>query len=440
MTWVPSVVSQLPIHVAFKRLEALVDWERAKRAQMCVDLSPQIDLMKRLGRPHLRPMTVHVTGTKGKGSVSALIEAGLRSAGWKVGRYGSPHLQTLNERVSIDGQPIESEFLEVCLSRALDARDAAYEASTPAKDATWFDVMTAAAFVAFEQAGMEWVVVEVGLGGRLDATNVVEPQICVITNIGLEHTDVLGKTRAEIAMQKAGIIKRGIPIITGVTPDDEAGKVIENVARAVLAPVTFVPVASLSGIGPKNLALAKEVLQALGRVQGVINRLLNRPLMGADLTQDLVLSCRLPGRMERRSIPAGVDGIERRIDVVLDGAHVDFALTNVVEELRLEPRYRAPMIVVLALGADKDPHAIFDALGGIAEWVICTSLEHGRPCWTANDLALIGSGLNLKTVGIPDLDAAFEHAKALVTQDPNETSWILITGSLHLVGAIRSRL
>ena len=153
---------------AMARLDTLTDWERRPRGAMRVGLEPMLDLAERLGNPQRAFRVVHVAGTKGKGSVSALIEAALGRAGLAVGRYASPHVERVTERVSVQGRDIDEASLARALNQALDAYEAAREAKTPAADATWFDLLTAAAFLIFREAGVEWAVVEVGLGGRLE--------------------------------------------------------------------------------------------------------------------------------------------------------------------------------------------------------------------------------------------------------------------------------
>ncbi len=178
------------------------------------DLRRMDDLLLRLGNPHMSAKSVHIAGSKGKGSTSAMIAAGLQAAGYKTGLYTSPHLITLRERIQVDSKPIlKSELGSVVASikphvEAVD-RDGTYgELST-------FELLTAAAFVYFHQKQVDYQVLEVGLGGRLDATNVVHPEICVITSISLDHTEVLGDTLAKIAAEKAGIIKQGCTVVRG---------------------------------------------------------------------------------------------------------------------------------------------------------------------------------------------------------------------------------
>ena len=187
---------------AMARLDALTNWERRPRATMRVGLEPMIDLAARLGDPQNSFRSIHVAGTKGKGSVSALIEAALTRAGLRVGRYASPHVERLTERVSLEGREVDEASLARALDSALDAYEAARKAGSPAADATWFDLLTAAAFIIFAETRREWAVVEVGLGGRLDSTNIVNGEIAVVTNIGLEHTEILGDTRAAIARRE----------------------------------------------------------------------------------------------------------------------------------------------------------------------------------------------------------------------------------------------
>ena len=189
-----SAVSKIPdLARVTARLDALTDWERRPRSKMRVGLEPMRDLAARLGEPEKSFRSIHVAGTKGKGSVSALIEAALVRAGVRVGRYASPHVERLTERVSLDGREIDEPTLARALDRALDAYEAARKAATPAANATWFDLLTAAAFVIFAETQREWAVVEVGLGGRLDSTNIVDGEIAIVTNIELEHTEILGQ-------------------------------------------------------------------------------------------------------------------------------------------------------------------------------------------------------------------------------------------------------
>ena len=153
---------------ATARLDALTNWENRPRSAMRVGLEPMLDLAQRLGNPQKSFRSIHVAGTKGKGSVSSLIEVALVRAGLRVGRYASPHVERLTERVSLEGREIDEASLARALDKALDAYEAARKAETAGAGATWFDLLTAAAFVIFAETQREWAVVEVGLGGRLE--------------------------------------------------------------------------------------------------------------------------------------------------------------------------------------------------------------------------------------------------------------------------------
>src|SRR5689334_6392498 len=235
---------------ALARLDALVDWEKRDRhAAMRQSLEPIAGLLARLGDPQRAFRAVHVTGTKGKGTTAALVEAGLRRAGIATGLYTSPHVERVNERVRVRGAEVADDVRAAARERTLDARAGAPQGSAPS-ESTWFDVLTAAAFLVFADARVEWAVVEVGLGGRLDSTNVVDGEVCVITNIDLEHTNVLGPTRRDIAREKAGILKPGATLVTGVRAgegpgEDDPALVIERAAAAldvrVLRPVVPEP-------------------------------------------------------------------------------------------------------------------------------------------------------------------------------------------------------
>ncbi len=409
------------------RLDALVDWERRARAAMRVDVASVADLLSRLGDPQRCLRIVHVAGTKGKGSVCALIEAGLLQAGLRAGRYGSPHVERLHERVSLMGRPIGDAAFARALSAALDARDAARRDGTPGVAATWFDAMTAAAFAAFADAGLDWAVVEVGLGGRLDSTNVVTPELAIVTNIGLEHCDALGSTREAIAAEKAGIVKHGKPVLTALAADDPAGGVLAAKARGVGAPLYRVEVAGIVGVSGRNLLLARHALTLLG-TRGVRSARRDAALGVEDLPDRVADMVRLPGRLEVFEL------VEhgRCVRVVVDGAHVDFALREVLDELRLDPRHAAQPVVLLALSADKDARAMVRELADVASRVFCTRLDGPRGGWLPEQLQQCCAAVGLAADVIDEPHAALSSALDLASR----SSWLLVTGSLRLAGCV----
>ena len=195
----------------------------------------------------------------------------MRAAACSVGRYGSPHVVRVNERVSVNGRDVDDATLARALTRALNAYEDARRERTDAADATWFDLLTTAAFLIFRDAGVEWVAVEVGLGGRLNSTNVVDGEVAVLTNVELEHTEVLGDTRAKIAREKAGILKPGATLITTLEADDEAGRVVQATAEERGCRVVRARMNDDATIEETNVELAGAALQTLGE-KGVMTR------------------------------------------------------------------------------------------------------------------------------------------------------------------------
>jgi dihydrofolate synthase/folylpolyglutamate synthase len=195
-------------------------------------------LMSLLGDPHLGLKAIHIAGTKGKGSTAAMVAQILQSAGHRTGLYTSPHLDRIEERIQIDGQPCPADRFQALANQVepavekLDAEAAAVGANGP----TFFEVTTAMAFLHFAQANVAAAVLEVGLGGRLDSTNVCQPEVCIITSISFDHTRQLGGTLAAIAGEKAGIIKPHIPIVSGVV-SPEPREVIATRAHELNAPL-----------------------------------------------------------------------------------------------------------------------------------------------------------------------------------------------------------
>jgi dihydrofolate synthase / folylpolyglutamate synthase len=188
-------------------------------------------MMGAMGNPNMKFPALHIAGTNGKGSVAAMSESILRRAGWKTGLYTSPHLVRIEERIKIDGQEISPRTLARLATEIQKAELSLLERGALDRPLTFFEIVTAAAFLCFAQAKVDIAVVEVGLGGLLDATNVVAPQVCIITGISHDHQSFLGTTLAQIAAEKAGIIKPGIPVISGCR-GESARRVILQKARA----------------------------------------------------------------------------------------------------------------------------------------------------------------------------------------------------------------
>jgi len=414
------------LEAALFRLEALINWEkraRGGRRGMRVSIEPALDLCERLGFPQTRFRAIHVAGSKGKGSVSSLVATALRCAGIREGLYSSPHVESVEERVLLGGEPIDGDRLGSALEEALAAREAALASGSAARDATWFDVLTAAAFLALARAEVEVAVVECGLGGRLDSTNVLRASVCAITSIYLEHTAILGSTRTAIAGEKAGIVKQGSTVVAGVLwPGDEAALVIEHVARERGARFVPVELADELSLEERNQRLAAAILSELERLEPALVAA-HGPLR---LDARICELARLPGRAERRWLG------ETR--VVLDGAHVPESLELVLRDLARDRSLAPGPVVVLGMGMEKDARGLLKALLGRVDRVLCTSVGEG-PYRGADELLALAEELGITAQAVPDPRAALDEAVRVA----GTSRWVLVSGSLHLVGAVRGR-
>jgi dihydrofolate synthase/folylpolyglutamate synthase len=308
-------------------------------------------LLTALGDPQRRLRAVHVVGTNGKSTATRIVEALLAAEGLQVGAYLSPHVRTWSERIRVGGEDADFE-----------AAVARVRGEAERLDATQFEVLTAAAFLAFADARVDAAVVEAGLGGRHDATNVLDAPVVLLTNVGLEHTDVLGSTREAIAREKLAVVRAGA---TAVLPDEEFAPLVPE-ARVVLG-------------GPREAAQA-----LLGR------------------RVDAVVEVTLPGRLERRGP-----------DEIWDGAHNPDGLDWLLA--RLPPgRYT----VVASILRDKDVGAMLDRLAVVAKRLIATGSNNPRAL-RAEELAALAEGRIARVEAVPDpanaLDRAREDPPVLVT-------------------------
>jgi dihydrofolate synthase/folylpolyglutamate synthase len=326
-------------------------------------------LLARLGDPQLRYPSIHVVGTNGKSTVTRTIEALLAGAGLSVGSYLSPHVRGWSERIRVGGE--EADF-EAAIERV--------RAEAESLEATQFEVLTAAALAEFAAAGVDVAVVEAGLGGRHDATNVLRSPVQVLTNVALEHTEVLGTTREAIAAEKLAVVQPGAVVVLGEPEWEELAR--ENgAAQVVIA-------------GRSNLALGLAAAEAF----------LGRPVDGH-------VDVQLPGRLER----LGDDPLE-----IWDGAH------NLAGLGYLLPRLpTARYVVVASILADKDVDGMLAALSVLGDRFVATSSTNERAL-SAADLARRGAPFFAQVEAFEDPAEALRHARAL--GEP-----VLVTGSLYLL-------
>lgn len=387
-----------------------------------------------LGEPHLAAPAVHVAGTNGKGSVCAMVSAVLVEAGYRVGTTMSPHVEALNERVLVDGQPVDDAILGEAFDHVARVRDQ-FAASTGTEDTvlTYFELVTAAAFHVFARQRVDVQVVEVGLGGRLDATNVVNPVCTAIVSLGLDHVAQLGPDIPSIAGEKAGIVKRSVPVVVGALPS-EGRVVVESVAARAAAPLwgppalrrelrgdgTVVLATPDGGIGPLRLGLPGQHQAGNAMVAlGVIHQLRRQGFAIDDAA--------IVAGLERASVPVRLEWL--RPDLLADGAHNPDAARALAEFVGRETSSTG-RILLLGMGRDRDPRPFVEPLAPLVDEIVTTQGRHPK-ARDPESLALALEGLHpVVAVGGP-----IEEALPDVVSDAKLT---IVTGSLFVAGAARS--
>jgi dihydrofolate synthase/folylpolyglutamate synthase len=422
-------------------LEGLLDVEKRPDIPYArLGLDPIRRLLARLGDPQRDLSVIHIAGSKGKGSTALLAESLLRAAGERVGTFTSPHLTRWTERFRIDGEEVPGRDLAAAVRRLRPEVEALRE-EDPGQAPTFFDATTAAALWLFREAGATRVVLEVGLGGRLDSTNAVTPAVACITTIELEHTDKLGDTLAAIAGEKAGILKPGVPAVAGALPEP-ARRVVETRARELGAPLAWlgedfrveVLAADAGGLrlrlrdGPLEI---EAQLPVLGEHQAG-NAALALACVRRAGTPDPVLATAAAPGLAAVQLPGRVELLSRSPWILIDGAHTAAsarALARVIEGL---PRRR--LHLVLSVSAGKDLGAILDALLPAADEVTVTRAEPTRsqdPAAIAAAIRRAAPGVALRVVPNPHL--ALRAAAEALSPD----HLLCATGSVYLAGVAR---
>ena len=364
-----------------------------------------------LNHPEQRFASVHIAGTNGKGSVAAILDAMVRASGLRGGLYTSPHLARFAERIQIGGEPVSEEHLVATLEGVLDRFP----------ELTFFETATVAAFVVFAETKVELAVIEVGLGGRLDATNVLEvPRATAITRIALDHTDYLGSDLASIAREKAGILKRGVPAILGPLDAVSLAAVREQAVRVdaplrltteddeLAAFVSRHPPALAGGHQIENAKIAVALAECLALSPDAVARGLRE--------------ARWPGRLETLITSDGA--------VLLDAAHNPDGANALANALAGQSRGPADVALIFGAMADKDAVAMLTLLAPHAQHRFYVTPE-GRRAIDPTKLALHRPGRVAPS--IPD---ALAGARAAVGRE----GLVVVTGSIFLVGAARAHL
>jgi dihydrofolate synthase/folylpolyglutamate synthase len=422
-------------------------------------------LLHRLGDPHAKLNIVHVTGTKGKGSVSAMLDAILRAAGYRTGLFTSPHLTRVEERIRVNDVPIPKEAVAGLMAEVAPAVRAV-EAETGA-GLSFFEIGTALGFLHFAREKVDFAVIEVGLGGRFDATNVVTPLVSVITSIGLDHTQQLGATEEEIAYQKAGIIKPGVPVVSGVTSPGPRD-VIEQVAAAVGAPLdrlgrdfwfaatpaVVVPPGPAAGVTVDSPHMTEQVACRPAILVHTTHRQwagMGLNLIGPHQAANAAVAVAVVERLRERKVvipaaavaeglgtvewPARVEVLGHRPTVVLDCAHNLPSVQSLLATLEESVPNMGGRRLVFAVSNDKPWTDMLRALARYFTAYYLTTYGSNPRCVPPEKLAEVVQKI-LPNAEVRTFDTAADAWHA-ARADAGPADLLCVTGSVFLAGELR---
>lgn len=406
---------------AATRLDEFSNFEKkAHILKPAFSLDGITSILRRLGNPQKKYNNIHVAGTVGKGSVCFMLDSALRASGRKTGLYISPHISDLRERIRAGGKMIsKADFARVFDIIADKGKAGPHEH-------TYFEAITAMAFQHFAEQGVEIAIIETGLGGRLDSTNAVPPFMSVITRVGLDHTAVLGETLAEIAAEKAGIIKPRSHLVA-LKQHESVNKVLEQKCKDKKSKLHWADKAAADNLAEKlgvrfatgfyreNLSI---VLSALGALEGA-GVSINRKRLPAAINKT-----EFPGRMECRVI-ATKGG---HVKLVIDAAHNPPAARALAKELDALGVQKKNLVLVVAMMRDKDAAEFMKAIAPKARAVICSDVEYAR-AWPSAELVKRANKYCPSATSAPDIPAALDAA--LAKSKPGGV--ICLTGSFYAI-------
>ena len=428
-------------HDALRYLYGLVDYEKRRIERYSPEefkIERVIALLEELGNPQLHYPTLHIAGTKGKGSVSAIMALCAETGGLRTGLYTSPHLHTYRELIQINHEPITRDALAALVNELQPIVDARPGLTT-------FEVATALAFLYFAREKVDLAVMEVGLGGRLDATNVITPEVSIITSLSLDHTHILGNTLAEIAREKGGIIKLGVPVVSAPQLP-EAISVLEAMAVDRNAPLTVVGRDWMWGVGQRFVSSQTLVvkrndgspfdgeyeLALLGNFQ-VENAAVAVAATAVLAEQGHAWATPVTIRdaLKNVSWPGRMEILNQNIPLVVDCAHNPYSAEKLAESLTSwfpDKRW----VTIFGASSDKDIDGMLRALLPITEHIIVTRSYHPRaavPYDLADKCADEGLGAEIALDPLHALEQAFVHLAPDIG--------IIATGSIFLVADVR---
>ncbi|RFB17697.1 bifunctional folylpolyglutamate synthase/dihydrofolate synthase [Bacillus sp. HNG] len=402
-------------------------------------------MMERLGHPQKKIKAIHVAGTNGKGSTVSYIRNMLQEAGYKIGTFTSPYIETFNERISVNGQPISDDEIVSLLQVIKPLADELEE--TELGGPTEFEVITAMAFYYFGEASdIDFVIMEVGLGGRLDSTNVIHPLISIITSIGFDHMNILGDTIEEIAGEKAGIIKRNVPVITAVE-QPEAIEVISMKAKEKNSPFyqlghDFFILGHQSNDGESfTVKTQNKTFHNLQITMKGAHQVRNASLavLAVQILQDCgavqIEESQLAAGLEKTKWIGRFEEISKNPLVILDGAHNPEGVNSLVDTIESHLKGKDIHIIFSAL-SDKKLDTMIRQLEKIAKSLTFTSFDYPRAATTGELYENSSAGESINTVDNwqEAVEAGVERVSSV------ENAALIITGSLYFISEVRGFL
>ena len=398
-------------------------------------------LDEHLGHPHKKYLTIHVAGTNGKGSCAHTLSAVLQMCGYKVGLYTSPHLVDFSERIRINGQPISEDYVV----EFVEKHKPFFEPLQP----SFFELTTAMAFKYFADMDVDIAVIEVGLGGRLDCTNIITPILSVITNIGLDHTQFLGTSLEQIAMEKAGIIKKNVPVVVGETTP-ETRMVFEATATENHAPIVFAEdqkqIISLS-VGTKGIEYYTKSFGILsGELNGIYQEKNTNTILCAIQQLESLgymhsVKCQANATCQNREVQKGflhvcsLTGLKGRWQkvceaplTICDTGHNVPGWKYLSEQLNNVKCDK--MHIVFGMVDDKDIHGVMELLPKKATYYFTKA--NNKRAVSENVLKLYAQGIELEGESYPDVKSAYEAAKAAA----NSNDFVFVGGSSYVVAEL----
>ncbi|MBU6140629.1 MAG: bifunctional folylpolyglutamate synthase/dihydrofolate synthase [Proteobacteria bacterium] len=376
-------------------------------------LSRVYELLERLDNPHLKlPPTIHIAGTNGKGSTLAFLRSIFNESGLRIHTYTSPHLVNFNERINLAGADISDEFLNEILRECKEAAE-----KDPAIPITFFEGTTVAAFLAFSRVEADLLLLETGMGGRLDATNVLPEVLCsVITPISFDHEEFLGNSLEKIAREKAGIIKKNSPLVVG-KQSDEALLVLKKTAQEVGAeifyhlPLTTYPLSLLGSYQIENASLAIAAIKAQKKF-----------LVSEEQIKKGLKNAFWPARLQKISLK----NLPKNFELYLDGSHNLQGATTVREFLKAQENKK--IFVIFSMLKDKNCEGFLQEISGEVDELITLTIPDEPKSRSASEISEIAKEIGIKSQIAEDFSDAFKKIKY------DEPAIIIICGSLYLAG------